>query len=126
MPGSHNSHSTQAHAKLHHVMKNELWLIMSDWACRYEDNGDQANNLEVVKKTTSKKSIRDYGDPRKFLQEVKFIFGENVWQGTYLEQLLAFNRASQLMHTQVCTYSVRHLCQLLCQQVPNGRPVLGN
>lgn len=49
---------------------------------KYEDNGDQANNLEVVKRPTSKKSIQDYGDPRKFLQEVKFIFGENVWQGS--------------------------------------------
>ena len=48
---------------------------------RYEDNGDQSNNLEVVKRATNKKSIQDYGDPRKFLQEVNFIFGDNVWHG---------------------------------------------
>ncbi|KAK9866949.1 hypothetical protein WJX84_003469 [Apatococcus fuscideae] len=53
---------------------------------KYEDNGDQGNNLEVVKRPTSKRSITEYGDPKKFLQEIKFIFGDNVWQGSTISE----------------------------------------
>ncbi len=42
------------------------------------------------------KSIKDYGDPRKFLQEVNFIFGENVWQGMLVHSHPAFVHTSGL------------------------------
>jgi hypothetical protein len=49
---------------------------------RYEDNGDAVNNLSVIVKPTSNKSIEDFGSPDKFLQENAYLFGEDVWKGS--------------------------------------------
>lgn len=47
---------------------------------RYEDTYP-ANNIFVYAKKTSKNSVADFGGPDKFLQEITYLFGDNVWQG---------------------------------------------
>ena len=49
--------------------------------CRYEDNGDAVNNLTVIVQKTDKTSIEGYGAPDKFLGDVSFLLGEQVFKG---------------------------------------------
>lgn len=48
---------------------------------RYEDNGDAVNNLTVYVQKTDKSSIEGYGGPDKFLGDVSFLLGEQVFKG---------------------------------------------
>jgi len=48
---------------------------------RYEDNGDAVNNLTVIVQKTDKTSIEGYGAPDKFLGDVSFLLGEQVFKG---------------------------------------------
>ena len=48
---------------------------------RYEDNGDSVNNLTVIVQKTDKTSIEQYGAPDKFLGDVSFLLGEQVFKG---------------------------------------------
>ncbi|KAK9841731.1 hypothetical protein WJX74_011020 [Apatococcus lobatus] len=49
---------------------------------RYEDNGDAVNNLVVITQKTDKSNITDFGAPDKFLQQVQYLLGEQVFAGT--------------------------------------------
>lgn len=48
---------------------------------RYEDTFDQVTYLVVTAQKTDKKSITDYGSPDKFLTEVSYLLGEQVFGG---------------------------------------------
>ena len=48
---------------------------------RYEDNGDAVNNLVVITQKTDKANISDFGAPDKFLQQVQYLLGEQVFVG---------------------------------------------
>jgi hypothetical protein len=50
-------------------------------ALRYEDNGDAVNNLNVLVTSTDKKDISEYGDPKAFLEQINYIFGDQVFIG---------------------------------------------
>jgi len=50
-------------------------------ARRYEDNGDAVNNLTVYVQKTDKSSIEQYGGPDKFLGDVSFLLGQQVFKG---------------------------------------------
>jgi len=50
-------------------------------ALRYEDNGDAVNNINVLVKSVGKNSITDFGDPKAFLEEIGFLFGDQVFFG---------------------------------------------
>ena len=48
---------------------------------RYEDNGDAVNNINVLVKSVGKNSITDFGDPKAFLEEIGYLFGDQVFFG---------------------------------------------
>ncbi len=48
---------------------------------RYEDNQEPVTNLMVMKNPTDKSSITAFGGPEKFLQQYKFLLGEQVFKG---------------------------------------------
>ena len=50
---------------------------------RYEDNGDAVNNLNVLVTKTEKKDISEYGDPKAFLEQINYIFGDQVFIGEF-------------------------------------------
>lgn len=61
-------------------------MLNGDWSsassfCRYEDNGDAVNNLVVITQKTDKSNITDFGAPDKFLQQVQYLLGEQVFAG---------------------------------------------
>jgi hypothetical protein len=71
---------------------------------RYEDNGDQVNNLMVVETPTDKKTIEDYGTPEKFLEQVSYLFGKQAYSGeTRSEGGFAPNRVSAASLLEVST-----------------------
>ncbi|KAK9821725.1 hypothetical protein WJX81_005807 [Elliptochloris bilobata] len=53
---------------------------------RYEDNGDAVNNLTVIVQKTDKTSIEGYGAPDKFLGDVSFLLGEQVFKGDTISE----------------------------------------
>jgi len=72
---------------------------------RYEDNGDQVNNLNVLVKQVGKGSITELGEPKTFLEKINYLFGDQVFTGEPF---------SLLPHATPCSY---HTCQ--------GPPVAG-
>lgn len=50
-------------------------------ALRYEDNGDQVNNLNVLVKQVGKSSITELGAPKDFLEKINYLFGDQVFTG---------------------------------------------
>lgn len=54
---------------------------------RYADNGDDVNNLVVIRKPTDKSSIDQFGTPDKFLQDNSYLLGQQVFSGEQLEYL---------------------------------------
>lgn len=48
---------------------------------RYEDNGDQVNNLNVLVKQVGKGSITELGEPKAFLEKINYLFGDQVFTG---------------------------------------------
>lgn len=48
---------------------------------RYEDNGDAVNNVTVLVKPAGKNSIKDFGDPQSFLNDISFLFGDQSFFG---------------------------------------------
>lgn len=50
-------------------------------ALRYEDNGDAVNNLNILVKNVKETSIRDFGDPKAFLDKINYLFGDQVFIG---------------------------------------------
>jgi len=59
------------------------WRAIVQWAwwCRYEDNGDSVNNLNVLVKQVGKGSITELGDPKAFLEKINYLFGDQVFTG---------------------------------------------
>ena len=55
-------------------------------SCRYEDNGDAVNNLNVLVKNVKETSITEYGDPKAFLDKINYLFGDQVFIGEPLCQ----------------------------------------
>lgn len=53
---------------------------------RYEDTGDAVNNVLIFKVKANKGSVKEYGDPAAFLNDVKGIFGENMWRGATISE----------------------------------------
>lgn len=51
--------------------------------CRYEDNGDAVNNVIVITRATDKKSVKDFGSPEAFLNDLSYLFGQQVFTGTF-------------------------------------------
>ena len=71
-------------------------------ARRYEDNGDAVNNLTVYVQKTDKSSIEQYGGPDKFLGDVSFLLGQQVFKGAR-RRLSAAHRAAAWAHgARVC------------------------
>lgn len=52
--------------------------------CRYEDNGDAVNNINVMVRSTTKNSIEEFGDPAKFLEENQYLLGKQTFLGRLL------------------------------------------
>lgn len=50
---------------------------------RYEDNGDAVNNLNVLVKNVKEASIKEFGDPKDFLEKINYLFGDQVFIGGY-------------------------------------------
>ena len=48
---------------------------------RYEDNQEPVTHLMVMKNPTDKGSITAYGGMDKFLDQYKFLLGEQVYKG---------------------------------------------
>jgi hypothetical protein len=48
---------------------------------RYEDNQEPVTHLMVMKNPTDKSSITAFGGPDKFLDQYKFLLGEQVFKG---------------------------------------------
>ncbi|XP_068657464.1 oxygen-evolving enhancer protein 2, chloroplastic-like [Aristolochia californica] len=48
---------------------------------RYEDNFDSNSNVSVIITPTNKKSIKEYGAPEEFLNEVNFLLGKQAYSG---------------------------------------------
>lgn len=57
--------------------------VMS-FVCRYEDDSDSISNLTVLVNQTDKSSISSFGSPNQFLNEIKFLMGEQTFQGLLL------------------------------------------
>lgn len=51
------------------------------FVCRYEDNSDSISNLTVLVNQTEKSSISSFGSPNQFLDEIKFLMGEQTFKG---------------------------------------------
>jgi hypothetical protein len=51
---------------------------------RYEDNGDAVNHLIVTIQKTDKNNINGFGGPEKFLNEIKYLLGEQTFTGALL------------------------------------------
>ena len=56
--------------------------------CRYEDNGDAVNNINVMVRSTTKNSIEEFGDPAKFLEENQYLLGKQTFLGRLLRDPL--------------------------------------
>lgn len=54
---------------------------------RYEDNFDAVNNVTIMSLPSDKGSIDGYGAPEKFLESVNYLFGKQVFSGTYLDRV---------------------------------------
>lgn len=50
---------------------------------RYEDNGDAVNNLNILVKNVKETSIKDFGDPKAFLDKINYLFGDQVFIGEF-------------------------------------------
>jgi photosystem II oxygen-evolving enhancer protein 2 len=48
---------------------------------KYEDNFDSVTNFVVSVVPSSKGSIKDYGSPEKFLEEVSYLLGKQSYSG---------------------------------------------
>jgi hypothetical protein len=48
---------------------------------RYEDNFDPVTNLTVMVMKTDKSSITGWGSPEKFLEQHRYLLGEQVFIG---------------------------------------------
>jgi photosystem II oxygen-evolving enhancer protein 2 len=48
---------------------------------KYEDNFDSVSNFTVSVTPSSKTSIKDYGSPEKFLEEVSYLLGKQSYSG---------------------------------------------
>jgi len=53
---------------------------------RYEDNGDSVNHLIVTVNKTDKSSISGFGGTDKFLNEVKYMLGEQTFSGSTISE----------------------------------------
>jgi hypothetical protein len=50
-------------------------------SCRYEDNFDPVTNLTVMVMKTDKSSVTGWGSPQKFLDQHRYLLGEQVFVG---------------------------------------------
>ncbi|KAK9805383.1 hypothetical protein WJX73_009245 [Symbiochloris irregularis] len=48
---------------------------------RYEDNGDAVNNVIVITRATDKKTVKDFGSAESFLNDLSYLFGQQVFTG---------------------------------------------
>lgn len=62
---------------------------------RYEDNGDSVNNVNVLVKQVSKGSITEFGDPKAFLEQIRFLFGDQVFYGEIILRFLLRPKSPQ-------------------------------
>lgn len=82
---------TKLHGQTSKALKtSQSWVsqIFQYWRwknlCRYEDNGDSVNNLNVLVTKSDKNDIGGYGDPKAFLEQINYIFGDQVFIGAAL------------------------------------------
>ncbi len=54
---------------------------------RYEDNFDPVTNLTVMIMNTDKSSVTGWGSPQKFLDQHRYLLGEQVFIGETLPAL---------------------------------------
>ena len=52
-------------------------------ARRYEDNQEPVTHLMVMKNPTDRSSITAWGGPDKFLEQYKFLLGQQVFAGVW-------------------------------------------
>merc|ERR1712205_76432 len=57
-----------------------------DVALRYEDNFDAVNNLVVIKESTNKGKIEDFGSPEQFLSTFPFLLGKQSYAGKTISE----------------------------------------
>jgi hypothetical protein len=72
---------------------------------RWEDNADSTSHMVVLKEPAAgKRSIEDYGPPEKFIDDMAFLLGEQVWvqKGTRSEGGFLPDRvsAANLLNTE--------------------------
>lgn len=53
---------------------------------RYEDNGDSVTHLIVTVNKTDKSNISGFGAPDKFLNEIKYLLGEQTFSGLTISE----------------------------------------
>merc|ERR1712019_84174 len=93
---------------------------------RYEDNFDAVNNLMVLKQTSGKTKIEDYGGPEKFLDQFSYLLGTQSYAGkTVSEGGFAPDRvsAASVLDVQATTgFSKFKLATSVGLKVPKRKP----
>jgi hypothetical protein len=73
---------------------------------KYEDNFDSVSNFTVSVTPSSKTSIKDYGSPEKFLEEVSYLLGKQSYSGLTQSEVSLLLSLSLITTNFLSTFSL--------------------